>query len=142
MNNNPQSFLNKLLAGCAVAAVLAAAATQAADVSGSWTWTTPGRNGGPDHTTTLTLKADGAALSGKIANPGRDGKIVETPIADGKVDGDNITFAVVRQVKGNSVTNNYSGTLAADKITGKISFIRDGDLQSRDWVAQHAPATN
>ena len=142
MNNNPQSFLNKLLAGCVVAAVLAAAATQAADVSGSWTWTTPGRNGGPDHTTTLTQKADGAALSGKIANPGRDGKIVETPIADGKVDGDNITFAVVRQVKGNSVTNNYSGTLAADKITGKISFIRDGDLQSRDWVAQHAPATN
>ena len=123
-------------------ALASLAVANAADVSGAWTWTTPGRNGGPDHTTTLTQKADGAALSGKIANPGRDGKIVETPIADGKVDGDNITFAVVRQVKGNSVTNNYSGTLAADKITGKISFIRDGDLQSRDWVAQHAPATN
>jgi len=68
--------------------------------------------------------------------------VIDTPIADGKVDGDNITFAVVRQVRGNSVTNNYTGAIAADKITGKISVVRDGALQTHDWVAQRAPAAN
>ena len=123
-------------------ALASLAVANAADVSGAWTWTTPGRNGGPDHTTTLTLKAEGTALTGKVSNPGRDGKVIDTPIADGKVDGDNITFAVVRQVRGNSVTNNYTGAIAADKITGKISVVRDGALQSHDWVAQRAPAAN
>lgn len=123
-------------------ALASLAVANAADVSGAWIWTTPGRNGGPDHTTTLTLKAEGTALTGKVSNPGRDGKVIDTPIADGKVDGDSISFVVVRQVRGNSVTNNYSGTLAADKITGKISATRDGALQTHDWVAQRAQAAN
>jgi len=142
MNKTIKSLLKKLITGCAAVAVLAAVAAQATDVSGAWTWTTPGRNGGPDHTTTLTLKADGTSLTGKVSSPGRDGKVVDTTIADGKVNGDTIAFSVVRQVRGNSVTNSFSGTLAADKITGKISFTRDGELQTHDWVAQRAPAAN
>jgi hypothetical protein len=120
----------------ALLALAATATVHAADPSGDWTWTTPGRNGAPDHTVTLTLKADGANLTGKVSAPGREGKIVETPIADGKVNGDSISFIVIRQNKGLSVTNNYSGTVADGQLTGKIESTHDGSPQSHDWTAK------
>ena len=58
---NPLSSLLKLVT-CAVLALGAFAQVQAADKAdptGSWTWTQPGRNGGPDRKSTLKLKADG-----------------------------------------------------------------------------------
>ena len=135
--------INSLLKKIAFAFLVAttSVAVHAADVSGNWTWTTPGRNGSPDHTVILTLKADGPALSGKISTPGREGKIIDTPIADGKVDGDSISFIVVRQNRGQSLTNNYSGTIAADQITGKITSTHDGSPQSHNWTAKRATET-
>lgn len=120
----------------ATALLLLAAAAHAADASGTWTWTTPGRNGGPDRTSTLTLKAEGAKVTGKLSAPGRDGKTVETPIADGKLTGDELEFLLIRENNGNSTTNKYRGKVAADKITGKIEFTREGQKQSRDWEAK------
>ena len=125
-----------ILAG-ASALLLLTASTQAADLTGTWTWSTPGRNGGADRISTLTLKKDAAALSGKVSAPGRDGSPVETPITDGKVDGDNISFSVVRAYNGNSSTNEYSGAVTVDKITGKMASVnRNGEPQSRDWVTK------
>ncbi|HEV2695969.1 MAG TPA: hypothetical protein VG347_23985 [Verrucomicrobiae bacterium] len=134
---------NRIMKNLAYAFVFAAATAtvHAADVSGDWTWTTPGHNGGPEHTTTLTLKADGASLTGKVATPGREGKINETPIAEGKVNGDSISFIVIRQNKGVSVTNNYSGTIADGQLTGKIETTHDGTPQSHDWSAKRATET-
>jgi hypothetical protein len=123
------------------ASVALAAVAQAADVAGSWTWTTPGRNGGPDRVSTLTLAVQDSKLTGKVSVPGRDGNAIETPIIDGKLDGDKVTFELVRQANGNAITNSYSGTLAADKITGKIEFTRNGEAQSRDWTATRATET-
>ena len=115
------------------------ASAQAADPTGTWTWSTPGRNGGPDRVSTLTLKADAAALTGKISVPGRDGSPVETPITDGKVDGDNVSFTLIRSYNGNSNTNRYSGVVTTDKITGKVDSVsRDGTPQSRNWEAKRA----
>jgi hypothetical protein len=34
------------------------------------------------------------------------------------------------------MTNKYSGALAGGTITGKIEFERNGETQSRDWVAK------
>lgn len=130
----------KLLLG---AALLVGAITQAqaedksTDPSGTYSWTTPGRNGGADRTNTLVLKLDGDKLTGKLSAPGRGGKINETEIADGKVSGSDISFSVVRTFNGNSVTNSYSGTLADGSIKGKMNFVnRNGDAQSRDWEAK------
>ncbi len=133
------SFLNRWLKGLTLAAVLASsAATYAADPAGTWTWTTPGRNGGPDRVSTLTLKVDDAKLTGSVSAPGRDGQPVVTPIADGKVDGDKISFNLVRSYNGNSNTNAYTGTVSSDAITGKLEFTRNGETQLRDWVAKRA----
>lgn len=122
-------------------AVLASLSLHAADISGTWTWSTPGRNGGPDRTSTLTLTEDHGKLTGKVSAPGRDGASVETPIANGKVDGGKISFDVVREFNGNKITTTYSGEVSTDKITGKTSFNRNGEAQSRDWVAKRAEAS-
>ena len=126
-----------IMLGCAAAILLLTASVQAADPTGTWTWSTPGRNGGPERVRTLTLKADATTLTGKLSVPGRDGSPVETPIADGKIDGDNISFDLVRSYNGNSSTNKYSGAVTADKITGKVESVnRDGQPQSRNWEAK------
>jgi hypothetical protein len=79
-------------------------------------------------------------LSGKLSVPGRDGNALETPIADGKVEGDSITFNLVREFNGNSSTNKYSGTVAADTITGQIEVNRNGETQSHKWEAKRSTA--
>jgi hypothetical protein len=117
------------------------ALVQAADLSGDWTWVTPGRNGNPDHTNTLNLKVDGSTLTGKVSAIGRGGKTIDTPITEGKVDGDKVSFNVVHENKGVSNTNSFTGTVAADQITGKIGFVHDGKEQSRDWKAKHSTDT-
>ena len=132
---------HKLLLGLAAGLILGVVA-QAADVAGTWTWTTPGRNGGPDRTNTLTLKIDASKqLTGKITTPRRGGQTADTDITDGKLDGDNVSFAVVREFNGNSMTNKYTGTVSADTITGKVQFNRNGEDQSRDWTAKRAAAS-
>lgn len=127
-----------ILAGTAL--ILCASARgqdKAADPTGTWIWTTPGRNGGPDRTNTLTLKLEDSKLTGTISAPGRGGQAVETPVSDIKVDGDNISFDIVRHFNGNSTTNKYSGKIADGKITGKMEYNnRNGEAQSRDWKAQ------
>jgi phage shock protein E len=129
-----QTVLN-CLAG---ALLLISTAAQAADADGNWIWTTPGRNGGPERQSVLSLKTDGSQLTGNLSTPGRDGKPTDTAIADGKVDGDNISFDVVRQFNGNSITVNYTGTVSGGQITGKIETVRNGQTQSRDWLAKNA----
>ena len=106
------------------------------DPTGTYVWTMPGRNGGPDRTNTLALKLDGDKLTGKISSPGRGGAVTDTEIADAKLTGAEVSFTVVRSFNGNSFTNKYTGTVAADAIKGKMEFNRNGDAQSRDWEAK------
>ena len=131
------------IAACAVLALGMVSTAQAADgdkkanPTGTWTWSTPGRDGGEPRKTTLTLKADGDKLTGKVAAPGRQGgEPRETEISDGKVKGDDVSFNVVREFNGNKMTQKFTGKLAGDTIKGKIAFERNGEEQSRDWEAK------
>lgn len=137
---NSLTSLGRSAAATVLGLLLLATTAQAADAAGDWTWTSPGRNGGPERTSTLTLKVEAGKLSGKITSPGRDGKAVETPISDAKLDGDTVAFSVVREFNGNSFTAKYNGKVSADKITGKIETTRDGQNQSRDWEAKRVVA--
>jgi hypothetical protein len=111
-------------------------AVQAADATGTWGWTRPGRNGGADQKMTLKLKADGEKLTGTLSSPGRDGQATETAIADGKVKGDEVSFTVTREFNNNKMVSKYSGKVSADTIKGKIESERNGQPQSRDWEAK------
>ncbi len=105
--------------------------------TGTWTWTTPGRNGGAERKMTLTLTQDGEKLTGKVSSPGRDGAARETEISDGTVKGAEVAFKVTREFNGNKMVISYSGKLSADAITGKTeSKDRDGNDRSRDWTAK------
>ena len=109
------------------------ATVRAADANGTWTWTTPGRNGGPERTSTLKLKTEsGDKLTGTI-----NGRQEDVKITDGKVTGDEISFKVSRTGQnGNTFTQKYTGKVSGDSIKGKVTFERNGEEQSRDWEAK------
>ena len=113
-------------------------AVQAADATGTWNWTRPGRNGGPDMKMSLKLKVDGEKLTGKLTSPSRDGGTTETAIADGKVKGDEISFTVTREFNGNKMVAKYNGRVSADVIKGKVESDRNGQTNTRDWEAKRA----
>jgi hypothetical protein len=115
----------KLLFVITIALVFAFAA-MAADATGKWTFEQPGRGGGPGRPTTITLKQDGAKLTGSVPGFGRGGDNPPPPseIKDGKVDGDKVSFTVTREFNGNSMTTKYEGTISGDEM--KLKITRDG----------------
>jgi hypothetical protein len=97
--------LKLMLAGCLVTMTM-----MAADATGKWTAEMQGRNGNTQ-TVTMNLKADGDKLTGTVS-----GRMGDTDISEGKVDGANVMFDVVREFNGNKVTQHYAGTLDGDTI--------------------------
>jgi hypothetical protein len=81
-------------------------AARAADVSGKWTAQVEGRNG--TVTETLVLTESGNSLTGTFEGP-RGGAV---DISDGKIDGNNVSFKVIREFNGNQFTQEYKGTLS------------------------------
>jgi len=102
-------WILSLMAVCSLVAL-------AADVSGTWKASVETPNGTME--STFTLKVDGDKLTGTITM----GPMGEAPISEGKVDGDNVSFAVVRERDGNQFRINYKGKVAGDemKITGEV----------------------
>jgi len=139
--NSAKVLFAKLTVGALLLATAAAyAGANTSSPAGTWIWTTPGRNGGPDRTNTLTLKVENSNVTGKISAPGRGGRQTSTDISDAKVTDGTLTFNVVRERNGNSMTNKFSGKIEGDTITGKMEFTRNGDTQSRDWTATRSTA--
>jgi len=95
-----------------------AAAAFAAYVSGKWVAQVPGRNG-QTRDVTFNLKADGGSLTGTVSGRGGD-----NPIADGKIDGDNISFTQTLEFNGNTVKLIYKGKISGDEI--KFTREREG----------------
>jgi len=96
----------------AALAVMLSAAAMAADVSGKWRaqFTTPD---GTARVNTFTFKVDGGTVTGTVA-----GTQDETPIKNGKLSGDEISFSADRPFG----TFTYSGKIAGNEIKFKVSF--------------------
>ena len=127
------------------------AADKKADPTGTWSWTMQGRGGGQGgnanatpRKSTLKLKADGDKLTGTLTQPafGRGGQgggaaaaPRDTEISDGKIKGDEISFAVKREFNGNSFVTKYNGKIDGDTIKGKVERPgrNGGDPVSTDW---------
>lgn len=90
----------------------------AADIDGKWTAQVQGR-GGNTQTQTLTLKASGNTLTGSFE--GARGGAVD--ISSGTIDGNNVSFKVVREFNGNQFTQEYKGTLAS---SGELTLTVSG----------------
>jgi len=97
-------------------------AAMAADATGKWTYEQPGRNGNPGRPVTITLKQDGAKLTGSVPAMGRGGQGgAPTEITDGKAEGDNVSFTVKREFNGNTMTTKYEGTVSGDEMKLKVT---------------------
>jgi hypothetical protein len=119
-------------------ALTLAFSASAADVTGTWKSSFTNQNG-QVRESTFKLKAEGEKLTGTVT-----GRNSDTAIEEGKIKGDEVSFQVIREFNANKVTNKYSGKVSGDTITGKSESQRDGQPQSRDWVAKReaeAPAT-
>jgi hypothetical protein len=117
------------LSVCFVFAALSLA--WAADVDGKWTAQVPGR-GGQTRETTFTFKAEGEKLTGTVS--GMQG---DSPISDGKISGDEISFTLKLNFQGNEITFLYKGKLSGDEI--KMTRTRQGgDQPGQEFTAKRA----
>ena len=104
-----------------------ACVAMAADATGKWTMEQPGRGGGPPRVSTIDLKVDGAKLTGTLTQPGfgppgdPPPPPVTTPISNGKVDGNNVSFEVTRDMGGNSMTTKYEGVVSGSEMKLKVT---------------------
>jgi hypothetical protein len=103
-------------------AAISLAVSFAADIDGKWTTQVQGRNG--PRTEILMLKASGNTLTGSIQ--GRRGEAVE--ISNGAIDGDNISFTVVREFRDNKITQQYKGTISGGELKLTMSGGRGGPV--------------
>lgn len=77
---------------------------------GKWVAQIPGR-GGQTAETTFKFAVEGNKLTGMISGGQGD-----TPISDGKVSGNEISFKVTRSIQGNEITVVYKGKVERDEI--------------------------
>jgi hypothetical protein len=117
----------------------------AADVTGKWTYQQPGRGGGDPVPVTITLKADGATLTGSVPAMmgGRGGGGGGTPpapteITNGKIDGDKIYFEAKRTTQNGESITKYEGTVSGDTLNLKVTRPGrgGGDPTTTEFVAK------
>jgi hypothetical protein len=113
-----------------VSLVLVNVAQAAEDPTGTWKWSVT--RGDQTFEQTLKLKLEGDKLTGAMV--GRNN--TETAIEEGTFKDNVVSFKVTRERNGQKFTTKYSGTVSADEIKGKSESERDGQVQSRDWVAK------
>jgi hypothetical protein len=90
-------------------------------VDGKWVAQVPGQ-GGQTREVTFNFKADDGKLTGTVS--GRQG---DTPISDGTIKGDDISFTQSIEVQGNSIKFTYTGKVSGDEI--KLTRKRVGSDQ-------------
>lgn len=95
---------------CFVAALTMAATVWAADISGKWTAQAQGAD------ITLNFKVEGTTLTGTLENSQMPGAV---PIKDGKIDGDNVSFTIVRKFGETEMQIMWKGKVVGEEIRFK-----------------------
>jgi opacity protein-like surface antigen len=123
----------KMIAVAVSLLCLVAVPAFAADVTGTWVAEMAAPKGGPGGGPggapgggpmkfTFNLKAEGSSLSGTVVGPMGN----ENEIVDGKIDNDNVSFAVKIDRMGNEMKINYKGTVSGDEM--KLTYSMEGGM--------------
>jgi hypothetical protein len=116
---------------------LVQAEDKAADATGTWKWSTQGRNGQAMEFT-AKLKQDGDKLTGTVTGY----QNTETEIKEGSVKDGNVSFTTSRTFNDQTITTKYTGKIEGDTIKGKSSSTgRNGQPRERDWEAKRGEAS-
>ncbi|MDX2154410.1 MAG: hypothetical protein SFV54_26955 [Bryobacteraceae bacterium] len=124
-----KTFLTLCAAAC-----LTAAAALAGSIDGKWISERKMDRGGETRTIVqkFDLKAEGGKLSGKMSvNFGGEERSID--IADGKLEGDKFSFAVVMNTPNGEMKTLYTGTVEGDMLKGTAA--REGG-QGRPFEAK------
>ena len=124
----------------AFAAFSLSAAVFAADPTGTWKWTQPGRGDRPAIEQTLKLELKDGQLTGTVLGFETPmGKVPDTAIGDATFKDDAVAFSITREFNGNKRVSKYQGKLEGDTLKGSVERPgRDGDIQKNDWTATRA----
>lgn len=106
---------------------LRALVTAQGSVDGKWAGEVQGGRG--PQQITLTLKADGAKLTGSVTG-GRGG---ELPIEEGTIKGAALSFKTKQQGRGGEIVLSWSGTLKGDEIAFK-RMAEGGQGQAQEFA--------
>ncbi len=101
------------------------------NVAGTWK-ASFNRQNGQTVESTLKLKQDGDKLSGIFI--GRNGN--ETPLDEITLNGDQLSFKLVRERNGQKVTTKVVAKLTDDNLKGKIESDNGGQTRTMDWEAK------
>ena len=103
---------------------------------GTWKWTLTM----PDGTKAeprAKIKLDGDTLTGTTSL--RAGN--EAAITNGTLNGDQVSWSVVREHDGRKVTTQYKGKITGDTLTGTIESDWAGEVRRYEWKAKRPPYT-
>lgn len=124
----------------ASAAILLSAAAFAADPTGTWKWTQPGRGDRPAVEQTVKLELKAGQLTGTLLGfESPMGKVPDTAIGDATFKDDAVSFTVTREFNGNKRVSKYEAKLDGDSLKGSVERPgRDGAVQKTEWTASRA----
>jgi hypothetical protein len=91
----------------------------AANIAGKWTAQAQGSD------ITMDFKVEGTILTGTLENSQMPGAV---DIKDGKIDGDNISFAIVRKMGETEMKIVWKGKIAGDEIKFKREVAGGGGM--------------
>lgn len=121
---------------CASLSSLASDSSNAPKIDGLWKWSFIMPDGYKIEPR-AKLKREGDTLTG--TSRFRSG--APMPIQDGKVDGDTVSWSVVREHDGRKVITRYEGKLKGDTIKGTVSSDWAGETKSYPWEAKRTQET-
>jgi hypothetical protein len=101
----------------------------AADIDGKWVAEVQGPGGGGTMQLTYTFKADGETLTGSMSTP-----MGEIEISDGKVTGNEVSFAIVFEGRGQQMRMDYKGTVEGDEL----KLASDTPMGAQEFTAKRA----
>ncbi len=134
MRRLQQTLLSVLVLGLTSAWIVpAAGADKKVDPTGTWKWERTRRDNTRQYT--LRIKLDGGKVSGTYAS--RRGETDnKTKIENGKMEGDQLSFQVIREFNGRKFTIHMQGKVSEDTIKGSGEFSSDGGAREFTWEAQ------
>jgi hypothetical protein len=101
---------NKIVTIGIVLMLALAVSVWAADIAGKWVAQAQGSE------ITINFKVDGTALTGTLENSQMPGAV---DIKDGKIDGENVSFTIVRKMGETEMKISWKGKIAGDEIKFK-----------------------
>ena len=117
------TMITRTFRSMTVLAALTLWVSLAADIDGKWTGQVQGRRG--PQTETLVLKSSDNTLTGTVQGGNRG----PVEITNGKIDGDAVSFSVVREFGENKITEDYKGTISGSELKLTFSRGRGGPVQ-------------